>query len=293
MTLLDFKKKIYKQMNIYDSSLAAFTDDEDVLARINDVINEAVRFVFLGKGIPQTVEIVHGKPVNKITGQDEIYTSEGEDISFSADKAYAYYFEVDDVCTVEISLGGVVVDTIVHTPGETSPAGTLVAYKDEITGADGSPVIITFKGGSYYNFKNIALYGVAFADEDRIPVFNVWVPHAMTAAQYQVKKAYLDDGTRVPYRISGRNILIHHEIVGKITVESTYFPDTITDATTSATEIAVPVENEEIIIDKACALLTQKPQGYDDYVADVDQGMQNLDQRPSTATARVVRLVDM
>jgi hypothetical protein len=279
-------------MGDYDEALAPnYTDDEEFLARFPDALDEAVKFVFYGKSEYRTWHILHGKPVNGIRCQDEIYTSEGEDRSFTVDKAYSYYFELDDEAAVEISLNSAVVKTVSH-PAQ-SGERTFTAFKGEIPGADGSPATITFKGGKLYNFKNVALYKVPFSSADRIPAFAVWMPHAKQSGLYQIKRVYLAGGDPIDYRDAGENILIRYDTVGDICVESAYFPDTITSASADNTAIDVPTENEAIIVDKVCMILSQKKQSYQDYLDNVDQAMQNLDNRPTTATARVVKIVDI
>lgn len=291
LTLLEYKKKIYKQLGKYDASLAAFTDDEDLLARINDIVDKAVKFVFLGKSVPRAWKIVHGRPLNMIAQQDDICTHTDEDISFTVPKAYSYYFEVDDAAEVEISMNGAVTDTI--TQAALTGERAFAEHKGAITGADGSPVTITFKGDTMYNIQNVALWGAKFSDEDRIPDFDVWVPHAIPAGLHQVNRVYLNSGEGVPFRVAAGELLIRYDTVGEITVESTYFPDSITASTTDATEVDVPTDCESVIVDKACELATHKAQGYQDYLDDVDQGMTLLDRRPATVTARVTRLVDL
>jgi hypothetical protein len=286
LTLGEYKDKIYKQLDIYDGSLTHNTDDEDVLARINDVIDKAVKFCFYGKSDTQVWNIVQGKTANAIVSQDDIYTHMDEDFSLRADAAHAYYFEVDDEATIEIEQDGAVT-TLTH-PAQTGER-EFAAFKGLLSG---SPAVITFKG-EYYNIQNIALYKAQFSSLDRVPDFNVWIPHAIPANLYQIKRVFDKDGGGVDYRISERNLLLRYDTEGQISVESAYFPDTITDDTPDSTSIDVPTENEAIIVDKACAYLTQKPQSFDDYAVDADVGMQMLDSRTGVHQARAIKLIDI
>jgi hypothetical protein len=286
LTLGEYKDKIYLQLDIYDENLTHHTDDEDVLKRINAVMDKAVKFCFYGKSRTEIWNIVQGKSANAIACQDDIYTHMDENFSLRADAAYAYYFEVDDEATIEIEQDGAVT-TITH-PAQTGER-EFTAFKGLLSG---SPAAITFKGG-YYNIQNVALYKAQFSSLDRVPDFSVWIPYAIPANLYQIKRVFDSDGQGVDYRISERNLLLRYDTEGEIRVESAYFPAAITDDTPDETEIDVPVENEAIIVDKACAYLTQKPQDYDDYSTDADVGMQMLDSRTGVHQARVVKLFDI
>jgi len=292
LTLEDYKKKILKNLNDYDSTVSGFTDDEDLKARFNDVINEAVRFAFYGKAVPENWNIVQGKSANKITTQDDVYTSMGYDIEFTVDEAFAYNFEVDDACTVTISQAGVDLVTITH--AAQTGARTFTAYKGAIAGAAAdTQTTMKFAGGTYYNFRNVALYGVSFSAAGRIPAFDVWNAYAIPANLYKVLRAFDKDAMPVDYRIVGGDLLLRYDTIGEITVESIYFPDAITEDTIDSTEIDVPYELQDVIVDRACALITRPNQKYGDYIAHSEQKMAMLESREGVASARAVKFYDI
>lgn len=292
LTLGEIKVKVLKKLNDFDPAIANYTDDTDLLARFNDAIDEAVKFAFYGKSETEIWHILHGKSANAIITQDDFYTSVGEDISFTVEKAYSYYFEVDDECSVEISQNGTVRDTV--TLAAQTGDRVFTAKTGLITNVDAAlPVTITFKGGKYYNFQNVALYGVQFSSVGRIPAFSVWVPHTIPSGLYQIKRAFKANGDSVDYRKAGDSILIRYDEIGDISIESSYFPDPITAATTDDTPIDIPEDLQAIVINKACAILVQKNQGYVEYLSDVEQAMQMLDSKEGAAAVSVVKLFDI
>jgi hypothetical protein len=90
-----------------------------------------------------------------------IYQHQNDDIPpLTAVGAKSYYFEVDNPATVEVSVGGVVVETITHTD-----KGKFTAYKGNVSNPSGTTVSIAFKGSYPYQYRNIALYDVTFAED--------------------------------------------------------------------------------------------------------------------------------
>lgn len=288
MNLGEYKIKILKQIDEFDPSLAPeYTDDEDIINRFNDVIDKAVKFAFRGKSHLKTWNIVRGRSANMITRQKLLYTHMDEDIVFTASKGYAYFFEVDNNCTVEIAEGGTVLETIIHDTHVQS--GTWEAFKGVLS-ATGQEIKIAFKGDGYYNVRNVAIYGARYTEDSLIPDFSVWTKNPIPANLYQIQRVIDENGNGIDYRVVARDLMLPYNV--DATVESIYYPDTITLETSDDTEILVPIEIESIIIDKACAYLTQQSNSFDDFTADADTGMQNLDGQTAAARGRVIKLFD-
>ena len=127
------------------------------------VVNEALQLLSTaGKYITKSLEITQN-PITNILPQSlymmNIY-SHTADVTYSATSAKAYYFEVDNAATIEISVDGVVTDTVNNTI-----KGKFTSYKGIIDNPLGKTVEIAFKGLYPYSYRNIALYDANFETE--------------------------------------------------------------------------------------------------------------------------------
>lgn len=119
-----------------------------------------------GKFITKSEEITQN-PIQNAIPQSlymmNIYQHLNSDISYSADGAKAYYFEVDNTATIEIKVDGVVVETI-----NNAVKGQFTAYKKKVPNPLGKPVTINFTGLYPYQYRNIALYDVEFESDSDV-----------------------------------------------------------------------------------------------------------------------------
>ena len=107
ITYGELKKRILLKIDEYEADADAMTSDEDIITRMPDVVNEAVRFVFYGKSHNKTWNVKQGTPINALEKKrnDPDYKPlygehRTEDIVYEADSACCYFFEVDDTADV-------------------------------------------------------------------------------------------------------------------------------------------------------------------------------------------------
>ena len=100
ITYGDLKKRILLKIDEYEADADAMTSDEDIITRMPDVVNEAVRFVFYGKSHNKTWNVKQGTPINALEKKrnDPDYKPlygehRTEDIVYEADSACCYFFE--------------------------------------------------------------------------------------------------------------------------------------------------------------------------------------------------------
>lgn len=146
--------------------------------------NEALQLLSTaGKYIVKSTEITQN-PIVNILPQPlymmNIYQHTKEDVPYSAIGAKAYYFEVDNTATIEITVGGVLTKTINNTV-----KGKFTAYKGIVSNPNEKPVTVTFKGLYPYNYRNIALYDVNFESDA-----DVW--EYVSEKRYELKTLVTD-----------------------------------------------------------------------------------------------------
>ena len=105
----ELKKRILKKIDEYEADVDGWTDDEDIINKMPDAVNEAVRFVFYAKGHNTEWNVTQGFPVNALEKpeNDPDYKPlfgehRAEDIEYEADNVFCYYFEVDDTADIKI-----------------------------------------------------------------------------------------------------------------------------------------------------------------------------------------------
>lgn len=278
----EYKKIVYQKIDEYESTNTTdYTDDEDLQARFPHAFNEATRFVFYGKNIKRTWHVYQGKPFNQLTETEDEHRN--EDVVFTANGAYAYYFEIDGTADIYVYAGENIIDEIHHVA--TDKTRTFVAYKGK--GGDGNMMKIVFSGDYYYRINNVCLYNANFENNDRIPDYSGSNEHEIPYGLYQIERVYRIDGgkTLVPFAIRNNKLVIPED-EGVYEIESTFFPDKVTEKTSNETEIDIPIDTEFVVINKICSLLSGDAE-YSEFVSDTEQGMQMLENRRSKPTVIV------
>lgn len=159
---------LQKMFAITGDTLVSNTSTLPYIKSMPQVANEALQILSTaGKFITKPYEITQNPIANILPNplyMMNIYQHLNDDIPpYTAKGAKSYYFEVDNPATVEITVGGSVVETITHTE-----SGTFTAYKGNLSNPSGLDVSIYFKGSYPYQYTNIALYGVEFASDDGV-----------------------------------------------------------------------------------------------------------------------------
>jgi hypothetical protein len=152
------------------------TKNADYRDKFDKFLNEAQIYIAGLVKIPAVFTVTHNPiPIQgNLNSHNTIQYLPGTDRVFTNVGTKAYYFEMDNIGTVTISINGVVVKTI-----ENTVKRKYTAYKGN-TGAESTDtVVITFTGEYPYNIKNIAPYAYKFPTDDDVPVFDQYPGYDM------------------------------------------------------------------------------------------------------------------
>ena len=283
MTYGEYKKIVYQKTDNYEANNTVdFTDDEDLKARFPHAFNEATRFVFYGKNIKRTWHVYQGKSFNIL--KDTEGEHRNEDVVFTANGVFGYYFEVDGTADVKIYTSTGLVETIKHEDNTTPRKFT--AYKGKA--GNGGMVKIVFSGEYYYRINNVCLYNTNFESVERMPDYSGSNEHEIPYGLYQIERVYrLSNAEKdlVPFAVRNNKLVIPED-EGVYQVESTFFPDKVKEDEPNETEIDIPIDTEFVVINKICSILSGDAE-YAEFVNDTEQGMQMLENRRSKPTVIV------
>jgi len=312
ITYGELKKRILLKIDEYEADSERMTEDEDILARMPDVVNEAIRFVFYGKSHNKTWDVEQGASINALEpdrndpNAQKLYGEHRtEDIVFEAENVYDFYFEVDDTATIvienyvehedeetgEITHEWVELATIEHSNEQ--PFSEFKAYKGRMS-ADGTMVHarLTFKGPYYYRYRNVCLHNVAYETDEKVPDYTGYRQHDIPKNLYQIVEAYrIVNGERknISYYTEDYKLYLP-DVEGVIHLVSKFFPDPVTDETEDDYVIDIPIDTEWIVVAKAGAILQSEGE-YEDLIGDEEQYMQMLEgDRGRSGMPKVVRL---
>lgn len=304
ITYGELKKLILMKIDEYEADAEGMTDDEDIIARMPDVINESIRFVFYGKGHNQTWEVFQGVSINALEKQKNepdyrplFGEHRTEPITYEADGVCGYFFEVDDTANVTIETENDGEWTVFKEFTENEdlknefPFSTFVPRKGIISS---TPVHarITFGGTYYYNFRNVCLHNVAFETDEKVPEYTGFRQHDIPKNLYQIVEAYrVVDGERknVSYYTEDYKLYLP-DVEGIIYLVSKFFPDKVTADTPDDYVIDIPIDTEFIVANKASAIFMMEGE-YAEFIADEEQGMQMLEgDRGRSGAPKIVRL---
>lgn len=294
MQLGEFKKSVFLKIDEYVNTEPWFTDDEDLRDKFATAFNEAVRFVFYGKSDKRVWSVFQDKSLNLFENEKECYTSCGSDIVIENEEAKAYYFEVLGKARIRVYTkeNGLWSEEprVIENPEVKEGESFFCPYRGQ-----GDCVRIVFEGGTYYKFKNIALYGVKFSSDGNVPGYSLWAQHDIPKNMYQIMRVYrcTDSGRELcEFKVEGGKLCLPAGTEGRFEVESNFFPDMIEESTPNDTEIDVPVDCVYPVVSKCAAILTQEGSEYSEHVADAEQYMQMLDDSRSKSRVRVKRTVE-
>ena len=66
ITYGELKKRILLKIDEYEAGAEQMTEDEDIIIKMPEAVNEAVRFVFYGKSHNKTWKVEQGTPINAL-----------------------------------------------------------------------------------------------------------------------------------------------------------------------------------------------------------------------------------
>lgn len=300
ITYGELKKRILLKIDEYEADIEGWTDDEDIINKMPEAVNEAVRYVFYGKSHNKEWEVFQGTSINALEKDKNaphykplFGEHRTDDIVYEAGGVCGYFFEVDDTATVTIETESdgtwSEFTTINHL--NLQPFSGMVAYKGKISDTPVHARII-FSGSYYYNYRNVCLHNVAFETDEKVPEYTGFRQHDIPKNLYQIVEAYrVVDGERknVAYYTEDYKLYLPDD-EGIIYLVSTFFPDPVDGETPDDYVIDIPIDNEWIVVAKASAILTMDGEAAE-FINDEQQYMQMLEgDRGRSRAPKIVRL---
>lgn len=299
ITYGELKKRILIKIDEYEADVEGFTDDEDIIAKMPDAVNEAVRYVFYGKSHNKDWEVEQGSSINALEPADKddrkLYGEHRtSDIVYEAEDVYAFYFEVDNTATVVIETYGdgewIENKRIEHSNPQSF--SEFKPFKGKLSHDIPVRARITFSGPYYYHFRNVCLHNVAYETDEKIPEYTGFCQHDIPKNLYQIVECYrIVDGERknVSYYTEDYKLYLP-PVKGIIHLVSKFFPDPVDKDTPDDYVIDIPIDNEWIVVAKASAIMTMEGEATE-FINDEQQYMQMLEgDRGRSGAPKVVRL---
>ena len=237
----DMSLQLINQYSIAGSSIASsYNNQQDYLLRIPLLVNAAQNYVATtAKKIFAEYVFVQNPAQNVLTGDTYMIVRHKEqDITFSAPKAKAYYFDVDGDAEVRIVSGGAVIKTINvnhNTSGFQSVRGFTSATGD---------VTLVFAGAYPYNIRNVALYDENFAQEYNIPSYAQYNEYEMPDDFFQLCGRGIPQNTDTGFKLSReykwrgqKTLIVDADMVGEWKVDYYRYPAQVTMDTPLESEL--------------------------------------------------------
>ena len=274
MNLLTAQTKTFMLIDSYSRSGVLLdpndTKQKDYTLKMPLFFDMAQKQIATIKKIVRQRKISHAMPHNKLTAplyQFDIVQNVGDDQIYKClGPANAYYFEVDDVCTVVIEeeTSTDVWTQLVLITNPLANAGQMTPYKGVLSpSSQENSIRIRFIGDTIYNHRNRALWGEKFSDVSRVPDYQRYVLYQVDSQFYQLNKVILKGQivNSQPYQNTADffwekrdTIAIGWYNVGDYIVEYFAYPIDITSDTEDTTEFEVDIEAQELIPFYAAAM---------------------------------------
>jgi len=211
-TFQDIRNECLKLLGEYDAVTANV--DTFMSNRIDTFINHYYMDLTSRDKVSSYTKITQF-PIENMLGETfdyDTYTTTA--VTFSQASAYAYYFEVDGDCAIDV-LDGSSTTTMTTLSTITLTGNTcFTAYKAFATAGVSSDYIkLSFYGSTVFNIRNVAFYPYAFGNATAsIPAFTPYVEYSIASNYADIKNVtyrYKSDyGTFTDYLIEHGKLLI-------------------------------------------------------------------------------------
>ncbi len=208
----DVRNTVYKLLGEYSTVTASI--DTNVTNRIDELINRYY-FELSEKDKTSALTKISQFPVENMLGETfYINTHTTTALTFTQASAYAYHFEVDGECSVDILEGSNTATMTTLSTLTITGVSTFTRYRNFMTGSvSGDYYGLSFYGDGVYNIRNVAFYPYAFGNSTAaIPDFKPEMEYAVSSdymdtknVTFRYKSQY---GTFTDYRIENSYLLI-------------------------------------------------------------------------------------
>ena len=148
----------------YRDKFSYFLNDAQIY--ISSFIKIPAMFTITQNPIPNLLGLLQGFDMKQYLPSTPIV--------LTAKGTKSYYFEIDNMGTIEIAINGVVSDTITNILKR-----QFTAYKGNTGANTNDTVTITFNGLYPYNIRNTALYAYSFPTDEDVPEYTPFTTYPM------------------------------------------------------------------------------------------------------------------
>ena len=248
-TWYDLKLAVLQKMFSADDQIIVDESTMGYISAMPHCANEGLALLATaGKFITKEVKITQMDIVNIIPDETANNIHEFDDTySYQADEGKSYYFECSGLGTCDISVDGVVIDTI------TLDENNYKVYKGLIANTDKKPVVFTFSTLYPMALKNAAIYRETFATEEDVVPFTDKIKYDMKSIAedfYMIDpqgiyyegayQKYLQ--TSDFYQEGTKTLVLDRDMVGSFTIYYRAYPEQITASTADEYELSLDPE---------------------------------------------------
>lgn len=227
--------------------------DPETIARMPTIANAGLqRLATVGRYIKNCVEFSQTSlnDTNLVSGGFSTVRVDKE-TTITAAGAKAYYFEVNNPCTVRVIVDGVLFKTITNTV-----SGKFTAYRGLVSG---ETVSLVFAKEYPYSFRNVCLYSVSFPSDADVQDYSPYVVYDLNEIapgmfRPDVSNIAFQSGedphwiNNFGYEMLPQNMMkVSSEISGNFRIPYFAYPDVISQATTDNTVITCEIDGLELL----------------------------------------------
>lgn len=177
----EIKLAALKKMDPSITNLTVQRSTKDYLNAIIPAANRGLQdLATAGRFIIKEYDIMTSDITNLLGDTHSIYQHLNDDIEFTCETGKAFYFEVSGKASINIYVGEDPAITV-----ETESKAGFNSFKGKLENSSEKPVKIVFSGLSPYQFRNIAVYNVTFAEDTDVWDYN-------TRNRYKLKELVPD-----------------------------------------------------------------------------------------------------
>ena len=248
-TWYDLKLAVLQKMFAADDRIVADESSLGYIAAMPHCANEGLAMLATaGKFITKELKIAQMDIANLVSETEANTIHEFSDTySYQVDEGQSYYFEVSGTGTCDISVDGVVVDTLnIETTG-------YVPIKGLIANTDKKPVKFEFTTSYPMGLKNIAIYSQTFADDESVVPFRQKIKYNLKDLAedfYMIDpqgiyfegayQKYLQ--TSDFYQEGTKTLVLDRDMIGNFTIYYRAYPEQITKDTEDTYELPIDPE---------------------------------------------------
>lgn len=253
------KKMFLNNTSIFEEDLEDMKNDNKYKIYLNampQAANEGIaELMKRSKPHIETITFTQFPPVNVLNLGFDTFEHKN-DLEFIAEVALSYYYEIDNMATVEIYLkedGEWILQKTLESRAKNP--GKYSAFKGFITNPNHYEVKILFKGQHPYHVRNIALYDADYdyfnGNTKYIPDFkpyNIYNLKSLASNYYKLYKIYHEDENHELMNRNdfimedGNTLVLNNALRGNFILKYQTFQEKITLDTDSETEINLDEE---------------------------------------------------